>query len=365
MLALSIAVAAVVPAVLWMAAQSGDSEAHARSAAVTDIATKADLGRYLFFDPRLSGDAATSCATCHNPGKAWTDGLALSAGYTSNKYFRNTPTLLNAARQNYLFWDGRIDGADLESAVRDHLAEAHFMHVDGRLLVERMLQVPEYSDAFLDLYGSEASYGKVLNALAAFVGALNSSEDNPLMRYRAGDSAALSPQAAAGYVLFDGKAGCSVCHSGELLSDGQFHVTGVPDNPDIFSDPARHITFRRFFKQFAVGDFDDLRSDPGLFALTHDESDSGSFKTPSLLEVAATAPYMHNGMFATLEQVVGFYDAGGGASADRSPGLSPLGLTELEIAGLVAFLESLSSPATVVSAPDLPGYALRPLGGGQ
>ena len=166
----------------------------------------------------------------------------------------------------------------------------------------------------------------------------------------------------AGLELFEGKSGCSQCHSGELLSDSDFHALGVPENQDIFQNPARHITFRRFFHGFGVGEYVTMRDDPGLFALTLDDDDRGKFRTPSLLEAARTAPYMHNGTLATLEDVVGFYNEGGGQNANKDSSLRPLGLTEREIASLVAFLESLESQAAPVEAPNLPEYELRQFG---
>lgn len=328
-------------------------------------ATQAELGQSLFFDGRLSGDTQTSCSSCHLSEEAWTDGDALSRGYTSVLHFRNTPTLLNSSQQDSFFWDGRIDGSDLATTVREHITEAHFMNLDGRLMVERMNQIPEYSEAFVDLFGSEVSFGKILNALAAYVRTLESSDSNPYIRFTNGDQSALSVSEQAGLELFNGAASCSSCHSGELLSDGGFYATGAPDNPEIFTDPDRHITFRRFFKQFAVGNFVELREDPGRFAMTHEDADFRTFRTPSLLEVSRTAPYMHSGAIATLEDVVNFYNDGGGSSPNKDSRLRPLGLTTQEISDLVAFLESLGSPADVVQAPDLPDYDLLELGAGQ
>ncbi len=326
-------------------------------------ATQVELGRLLFYDGRLSGDASTSCATCHDPNNAYIDGKALSAGYSrGNPYFRNTPTLLNASKMPFYDWDGRFAQGDLASVVRDHIAEAHFMSIDGRLLVERMRQVPEYEEGFKQHFGSEVSYGKVLNAVVAYIETLESSPDNPYVAYQAGDTGALSMQARRGMELFEGKAGCVQCHSGDLLSDGQFHNLGVPDNAQIFEDPQRHITFRRYFRMFGVGEYVTMRDDPGLYALTADQADRGKFRTPSLLEVASTAPYMHGGVFESLEQVVEFYNSGGGDSPNRDAALRPLGLTDSEVADLVAFLESLSSPAEVEDAPELPEYELRTLG---
>ena len=326
-------------------------------------ATQVELGHLLFYDGRLSGDGSTSCATCHDPNNAYMDGAPLSAGYSrGNPYFRNTPTLLNASKMPFYDWDGRFAQGDLATVVRDHIAEAHFMSLDGRLLVERMRQVPEYEESFKDVFGSEVSYGKVLNAVAAYLQTLESSDDNPYLAYKSGDTDALSTQARRGLDLFEGKAGCVQCHSGDLLSDGQFHNLGVPDNSLIFEDPQRHITFRRFFRMFGVSEFVTMRDDPGLYALTAEEADRGKFRTPSLLEVARTAPYMHGGVLESLSEVVEFYNAGGGTSNNKDAALRPLGLTASEAADLVAFLESLASPAEVVDIPELPMYELRTLG---
>lgn len=325
--------------------------------------TAEELGRLLFYDGRLSGDGSTSCATCHQPNSAFTDGKALSDGYSSgNLYFRNTPTLLNASRMPLYDWDGRFAQGDLATVVRDHIAEAHFMNMDGRLLVERMRQVPEYEQAFVDIFGSEVSYGRVLNTIATYLQTLESTDENPYVGVINGDDSGLNQQARRGLALFEGKAGCVQCHSGDLLSDGDFHAIGVPQNDAIFAEPKRHITFRRFFRGFGVSEFATMRDDPGLFALTLDEADRGKFRTPSLLEVAQTGPYMHNGVFETLEVVVEFYNTGGGDSPNTDSALRPLGLSDDEVADLVAFLESLQSPLTQEAEPDLPAYQPRTLG---
>ena len=334
---------------------------HNTALAASSPASVEDLGKLLFFDPRLSGDSSISCSTCHAPENTWTDGTALSAGYQSTLYFRNTPTIINAGRMPLLDWDGRFAAGDMDSLVRDHLAEAHFMNVDGRLMVERLRQVPVYEEAFQDLYGSDVSYGKVLNALSAFVSSRNST-DHPYLDYVGGSTSALSPEAKAGLELFEGKAGCAQCHSGELLSDGGRHAIGVPENPAIFSEPLRHVTFRRFFRLLGVADYVSLRSDPGLYPLTYDESDRGKFRTPSLLEASRTAPYMHNGVFATLEDVVRFYNEGGGQHDNADPLLKPLELTEDEIESLVGFLSVLGSNVEFTDIPELPPYEQRTLG---
>ena len=359
LLSVTLIAAVSVPAVLASLSSGPDLDQETSvqdQVSVASIETQADLGRFLFFDKRLSGNNATSCSSCHLPDEAWTDGQALSTGYTSVEYFRNTPTLLNVSHMTLLDWDGRFDGADMAALVRDHIAEAHFMNLDGRLLVERMLQVPEYAESFEQLFGVEVNYANVLNSLAVFVATLEST-DNPYLDFKAGNENALTAQEIAGLELFEEKAGCSSCHSGDLLADGGLHVIGVPANPNIFTNTARHITFRRFFKQFGVGEFAELRSDPGRFALTHNEADRGSFRTPSLLEIGRTGPYMHNGVMETLDDVVRFYNDGGGDTQNKDNLLQPLNLTEDEIGSLVTFLRSLSSNEPPFDVPtELPPY---------
>lgn len=323
--------------------------------------TTAELGQMLFFDKRLSGDISLSCATCHVPSKVWADEQPLSRGYTNTPYFRNTPTLLNAAQMPFLYWDGRFNGGDLESLVRDHISEAHFMSADGRLVIERLRQVPEYEQMFVATFGGEPSYGKILKALAAFVKGLNS-DNHPLASFLNGDLEVFSEQAQSGWALFQGKASCVQCHSGSGLSDGRFYNLGVPGNPDIFQDPLRHITFRRFFRTLGLTEYSTLREDPGRFALTQRDEDWGKFRTPSLLEVAHTGPYMHNGTLETLEEVVQFYDQGGGSQPNKSALLQPLNLTSEEIRDLVAFLGSLKSETFAIEAPTIPPYQSRKLG---
>ncbi len=315
------------------------------------------LGKYLFFDPRISGDASISCATCHQPDLGWTDGQALSDGYPTTLYFRNVQTVMNTVYLDRLYWDGRMDGEDMPTLVRDHLTEAHFMNMDGRLMVERLKQVPEYVQLFQDAYEQGPSFGRVLNAVTAYVHSLNSAESS-YDRFLAGEENALSESANAGLALFEGKAGCSACHSGPALSDSAFYALPVEENPEIWADPLRHITFRRFFRLFGVSNYRALREDPGLFALTQLDDDFGKFRTAPLRELNRTGPYMHNGAFDSLQAVVQFYNAG---AVDGRP----LELTGTELDQLVAFLESLSTEPLPVEAPELPDYQIRALGENQ
>lgn len=308
------------------------------------------LGKYLFFDLSLSGDRDSSCATCHIPDKAWADGRMLSLGYPGNLHFRNTPSLLNAAFQPLFYWDGRL-GDDLPTVIRDHISEAHMMNADGRLVLERMKNKPQMVTLFDEVFGGEPTYGKVLNAVAAYVYTLVSTP-SPYDRYLAGDTSALSTEEQLGLQLFEGKGGCVACHSGPLLADGDFHNLGVATNQEIFQEPLRHIVFRRFFRMLGVSNYRNLREDPGLYALTEKDEDWGMFRTASLREVDRTPPYMHNGIIETLEDVVEFYNQGGGDDPNRDPLLAPLGLTEQEKAALVAFLMSLSSEPVAVQVPE-------------
>ncbi|MFH2203266.1 MAG: cytochrome c peroxidase [Elusimicrobiota bacterium] len=304
------------------------------------------LGRLLFFDQRLSGDEFRDCASCHMPEKAYSDGSELSLGYPDTLYFRNTPSLLNLSGQKHLYWDGRFPSDDLASLIRDHIAEAHFMNADGRLIVEKLRQAPGYLQAFQEVYGTEPSYAKILQALTAFVRSLKSGEA-PFDRFLAGDARALSRAARRGRQLFNGKGGCAACHSGPLLTDGGLHNRGVPENTRILTEPPRRVSLRRFYKLFGVKDYADLRGDTGLYAVTMRPEDRGKFKTPSLREAALTAPYMHNGMIATLAEAAGL----------MNPGLS-----RRERRDLAAFMESLTSgsPAFAYKPPPLPEYAVRP-----
>lgn len=317
---------------------------------------RAELGRMLFFDTRLSGDDSTSCASCHSPDAGWTTRLPLSDGYTSTPYFRNSPSLFNVAERNTLHWDARLDGSDLGTASRDGIVEAHFMNADSRLVQERLKQVPEYVEMFEAAYGDEPYGGRIYGALAEFMKTLRTTEA-PFMAYLDGDGGALSEEARRGLELFQGKAGCAACHTGPTLSDGEVHVMGVPDHPMLATDADRQITMLRYYSTSGVPAYMNRRSDIGHYAVTKDDDDLGAFATPSLWDVGQTAPYMHSGVFDTLEEVVRFYDRGGGNAPNVSGMLRPLSLTSSERDALVAFLESLTGAEPDVTVPELPDYS--------
>lgn len=322
---------------------------------------RARLGGMLFFDNRLSGDTAQSCASCHDPEKGWGTGEPLSQGYSSILYFRNAPGLFNAANRNFYMWDGRLDGSDQGTVVRDMLTEAHTMNMDSRLAQERLKQVPEYAALFDEAFGGDPYGGKIYGAIGEYLKTVRT-VNAPFDRYLRGEASALEADAKRGMELFAGKAGCAQCHSGAMLSDGGLYATGVPDNADLQANADRQISMLRHFATMGTPNYMNLRSDVGHYVVTKDEADIGKFVTPSLWDVGQTAPYMHSGVFATLTDVVAFYDAGGGAGPNKSETIKPLGLSDQEKADLVAFLDSLTGDAPDVTVPELPEYQLREVG---
>jgi cytochrome c peroxidase len=315
----------------------------------------------LFFDNRISGDADITCAQCHNPAQGWGTRDPLSTGYPGTRYFRNASTVLNVAYADYLYWDGRLGGDDLATQARDSINDSHFMSSDGRVMLERQKQIPEYVELYEKSGLGEPSLTKITKALAAFEQTIVS-RNVPLDNYLYGDEKALTDAAKQGLALFTGKAGCVKCHNGPYLSDQKPRNLGVPENPEVFSDPFRVITFRSQLKFIGVPNYGNLRNDPGNYAVTKQNKSFGQFITPTLREVSRTAPYMHNGMLATLEDVVDFYNAGGGKTAlqNKDALLKPLGLNDEEKAALVAFLKSLSGDPINIqfSQKDLPEYGL-------
>lgn len=307
-------------------------------------ANKAALGKRLFFDPRLSGDAAISCSTCHIPAKGFSDGLALSKAYPGSDGFRNTPTLINAARKAAWFHDGRI-GTNLNDVTRESITETYSMNMDMRLMQERVKQDPVYVKMFKKAGYGEPSNGSIRKAIPEYLKTLTS-------RGAPFDAGKMSDAAQRGFDLFKGKAGCAQCHSGSRFTDDAPHNTGVPENPDIWSDPKRHLTYVAFGMFMGIENYMNIRRDVGAHIRTHkaDGSDIGKFMTPTLRELTYTAPYMHNGTIKTLEDVVAFYNRGGGSDGNKDPRIKPLGLSKEERANLTAFLKSLSG--TPLTGPE-------------
>jgi len=297
---------------------------------------KAELGKRLFFDKRVSGDVGISCATCHEPKHGFASKDPLSKGYPGNKHFRNAPGLINTAHKKVWMHDGRL-GTNLNDVTRGMITEDYIMNMDMRIMQERLKQDPLYVKMFKAAGLGEPSNGGVRKAIPEYLKTLNSSG-------AAFDKGTMSASAKRGLKLFKGKAKCVACHSGPMLTDARAHNTGVKENFDVFMDPQRHQAFIAYASFMGVQNYMNLKRDPGAHVQTHtaDGSDMGKFITPSLRELKHTAPYMHNGTIKTLSGVVAFYNRGGGKDRNKDKRMKPLGLSKANQKDLVAFLLALS-----------------------
>jgi cytochrome c peroxidase len=309
---------------------------------------RVELGRKLYFDPRLSQDGTVACATCHDVFRGFTDQRPVSEGINKQLGKRNAPTTLNAALLQTMFWDGR-------SPTLDHQAKMPILNSvemgmpDEAAALKAIADVPEYQAAFKSAYGREMNYDDVGRAIAAFERTLIF-VDSPFRRFFNGDDSAISAQAKAGLELFNGKARCVACHpmnpSNPLGSDNRFHNVGVSARHQNFKELARKAlkalgagASEQKLDELAVGT--DL-SELGRFMVTHDRSDIGAMRTPQILNIGITGPYMHDGSMATLWDVMDHYNKGGEANPYLDGGIEPLALSEAEIDQVVAFLFTLT-----------------------
>ncbi len=327
---------------------------------------KVQLGKVLFYENRLSGDASISCADCHSDDFGWTDGSDLCRGYAGTSHWRNCQTIVNSAYYAKLFWDGA--STSLESQAVSAASGGVSGNGERDMMEERLRQIPEYVEQFNAVFGTRwPNLEDAWRAIAAFERTLVQ-PDTPFDLYMRGDATAMSPDAVAGMVLFEGKAGCIQCHSGPLLSDEKYYNLGVDENPAFEQDQSRQITFR--YEQYSKGVPEEIyrqtKTDLGLYYKTKRTDDMGKFRTPSLRYLTFTAPYMHNGAFYTLEEVVEFYNAGGGEDqvkrnfdfGTKSALIQPLGLTSTEEQQLVSFMESLTGDEIRMDRPVLPRYGV-------
>ena len=253
-------------------------------------AEKVALGRRLFRDPRLSRDGTIACTSCHDPARAFTDGRSVAVGVSGRQGRRNVPTLVNRAWGRLFFWDGRV--RTLEEQVLRPIEDRNEMDLPARDAAARM----------------GISTSELSQALAGYVRSIMSG-DSPYDRFNAGDRNALNDEQHTGLNIFRGKGNCVRCHVGPTFSDESLHNTGVAWRDGRLADEG---------------------------------GGEGTFKTPTLREIARTAPYMHDGSLDSLQQVVEFYDRGGNTNPTLDPEIRPLRLTEGEKRALVAFLSSLT-----------------------
>jgi len=324
---------------------------------------KVELGKKLFWESRLSGNGSMPCASCHLPNLGWGDGAAISRGYPGTKHWRNSQTILNSAYYNKLFWEGNVTSLETQAPAAAEGAVAG--NGDSSVMEMRLRFIPEYVEAFRKVFGTEwPRINDAWRAIAAYQRTVvTDAKQVPFDRWLAGDKKALSAAQQRGLVLFNGKAACLQCHSGALASDQKFHRLSVPEYAGFKEDALLQVTHRweHYQKGVPEGKYRDAPIDFGLYYQTKNPKDLGKFRTPSLRELKYTAPYMHNGVFATLAEVVDFYDQGGGQDSQKSARLKPLNLSAGEKADLLAFLEALSMDKPLLhDEPKLPGD-YRPL----
>ncbi len=285
---------------------------------------KIALGQQLFFDPLLSRGGNQSCATCHNPGLSWGDGLPRAVGDDGRVMGRRAPTILNIDQLGRLGWDGRF--SDIEAVTFAAITSPANMNLPEAEALDRIRRNPSYASRFSQLYpGRDVSRSTVEDAIAAYERTIVSGQA-AFDRWVAGDTGAISPEAQAGFLLFNGKGRCASCHSGWAFTDGSFHDIGTATGDDI----GRGALF------------------PSSRKLRY------AFKTPTLRDVARRAPYMHDGTVPDLASVIDLYDRGGIDRPSRSELIRPLELTEREKAELIAFLQTLTEPAKPLLVPVLP-----------
>ncbi|MCS7215221.1 MAG: cytochrome c peroxidase [Thermodesulfovibrio sp.] len=310
---------------------------------------KIELGKKLFFDRRLSGDGTTSCASCHDPEKAFTDASEISLSYPTTRNFRNAPTLINSAYAKYLFWDGRAK--TLEEQAEFPIMSPFEMNQNLDFVEEEIRIIPEYREAFKRIFGQDVNIKLIAKAIAAFERTLIS-KNAPIDRYLKGDKNALSSEAKKGFEIFKGKGKCIECHYGAYLSDQKFHALMIPENPKYANEDKFIVTRRYVAKINKYPDYMNIKEDLGRYFKTKKQKDYKAFKTPTLREVAKTAPYMHNGIFKSLDEVIEFFNKGGGKG---NKVLKPLNLTEEEKRALKTFLvEALSGEDLKIKPPDIP-----------
>ena len=292
---------------------------------------KVELGRLLFFEKRISSDGTVACATCHMPTRGFSNARQYGVGVEGKLGVRNVPTVLNAAYYTRQFWDGRAQS--LEEQAKGPIQNPAEMNSSEERVVKVLSAIPAYPEAFRRAFGDPAiNLDRAARAIATFERTLVSG-NSPFDRWKfGGDERAISAEAKRGFDLFKNKAQCLKCHLVDEFSapftDNKFHNIGIG--------------------------MDKQKPEIGREEITRDRKDRGKFKTPSLREITRTAPYMHDGRFNTLEEVVDFYDKGGHPNPNLDPDISPLKLTPKEKQEILAFLRTLEGNAPQVKEPEAP-----------
>lgn len=328
-LAGALVISVVVSAGSVFAAAEHDNEKFLRPEAVPapkdnePTAARVELGKALFFDPRLSGSNWISCGTCHNPALAWSDGLPTAIGHGMKVLGRATPTILNTAYQKFQFWDGRAKTLE-EQALGPIEADVE-MAGDLNMVIKKLAAIPGYATMFEKAYpGEGVTKDTLAKAISSFERSIVST-DAPFDRWLKGEKKAMSEASVRGFELFKGKANCAACHQGFNFTDDGFHNVGLKGNQDV-----------------------------GRFAKVPVKVLRGAFKTPTLRDIELTGPYMHNGMYQSLEEVIDHYNRGGDEKETPDPNMKSLNLSDSEKKDLVAFLRSLTGSPRDITFPRLP-----------
>ena len=309
---------------------------------------KIELGKQLFNDKRLSADDSTSCATCHDADKGFTDRLQTSKGIRDQVGKRNAPTVLNAMFLDSQFLDGRAKSLE-DQAKMPPVNPIEMGMKDGKEIAAKVSAIPEYKATFQKVFGRPVNYDDIGRAIAAFERTVVSG-DAPIDRFVRGDASALSRAEQRGWSLFNGKGRCNSCHafnpSYPFFTDNLFHNIGIAARRSNFDDLARRAD--KAVQKGIPAEIDRMAlnsefSELGRFLVTKNRSDIGAFKTNSLREIVLTSPYMHDGSLATLWDVVDHYNKGGEPNAFLDGGITRLGLSEQEIDDLVAVLAAFTS----------------------
>jgi cytochrome c peroxidase len=306
---------------------------------------KIELGRKLFFDKRLSLNSSISCAACHDPDHGFAEARAASVSANGDKQRRNAPTVLNVGYIPALMWDGRFK--TLEKQSLEPFSVWGDMSLDLGDVIDRIAADGEYNRMFREVFRSGPTADALAKSLAAYQRSLVSGGTR-FDEYLYGEREdALTDLEKLGYEIFIGRGSCINCHD-------IFHKSVNPLGGGI----ATFTDFR--FHNLGVGYANGVMKDTGRYEVTLDTTDWGAFRTPTLRNVALTAPYMHDGSLATLEDVIDFYDQGGILNPNISPGLRPLHLTGTQKRGIVAFLKALTDPkleksAAAAQSPRSPG----------
>jgi len=287
-------------------------------------AAKIELGKKLYFDPRLSKDGKISCATCHAPEKGFSDGAPTSTGIGAQKGGRNAPTVMNRLFSAEQFWDGRA--RDLEDQALGPVQNPIEMGHTLQGMISNLNGIAGYKDEFQKVFGGGITPERVSMAIASYERTVLAG-NSPFDRYTAGDKTALSESASRGMTIFNDKSrgNCLTCHVGFNFTDESYHNLGVG--------------------------MDKPKPDLGRAVVSKQEADQGAFKTPTLRNITQSGPYMHDGSEKTLRAVVDFYDRGGVKNKWLSKEIRPLNLSEQDRQDLAAFLESLTGEVTNAQRP--------------